>query len=282
MGHGLHSLKNAVKIVDHIAKEIKSEVFAKITEQNKKICIIIDEASTISSKSVLIIFVKIENEDFSPTIFLDLVELESQGAEQIYNTMLDSLNSAGFSNEYLKQSLIGFCSDGASVMLGRKSGISTRLQENFPKIVIWYCLNHRLQLVLDDSVNDIKQVNHFKIFMDKMYTIFHKSNKNQAELFNISQELGQQMLKIGRVLGPRWASCSLRSALTVWRTYPALYRYFTSNTKFSGIAARLCNKNFLRDLALMIDILHKISSLNNALQARGTGLFRAETEQKTS
>ena len=282
MGHGLHSRKTAVKIVDHITKEIKSEVFAKITEQNKKICIIIDEASTISSKSVLIIFVKIENEDFSPTIFFDLVELESQGAEQIYNTMLDSLNSAGFSNEYLKQNLIGFCSDGASVMLGRNSGVGTRFQENFPKIVIWYCLNHRLQLVLDDSVNDIKQVNHFKIFMDKMYRIFHKSNKNQAELFNISQELGQQMLKIGRVLGPRWASCSLKSALAVWRTYPALYRYFTSNTKFSGIAARLCNKNFLRDLALMIDILHEISLLSNALQARGTGLFRAENLIKRS
>ena len=69
MGHGLYSCKTAVKIVDRIAKEIKSEIFAKITEQNKKICIIIDEASTISSKSVLIIFVKIENEDFSPTIF---------------------------------------------------------------------------------------------------------------------------------------------------------------------------------------------------------------------
>ena len=77
-----------------------------------------------------------------------------------------------------------------------------------------------------------------------MYTIFHKSNKNQAELFNIFQELGQQMLKIGRVLGPRWASCSLRSALAVWRTYPALYRYFTSNTKFLGIAAVFATKIF--------------------------------------
>ena len=118
--------------------------------------------------------------------------------------------------------------------------------------------------------------------MDKMYTIFHKSNKNQAEFFNISQKLGQQMLKIGRVLGPRWASCSFRSALAVWRTYPALYRYFTSNTKFSGIAASLCNQNFLRDLAFMIDILHKISLLSSALKARGTGLFRAENLIKRS
>ena len=118
--------------------------------------------------------------------------------------------------------------------------------------------------------------------MDKMYTIFHKSNKNQAKLFNISHKLGQQMLKIGKVLSPRSASCSLRSALAVWRTYPALYRYFTSNTKFSGIAARLCNENFLRDLALTINVLHKISLLTNALQARGTSLFKAEDLIKRS
>ena len=138
----------------------------------KKICIIIDEASTISSKSVHIIFVKIENKDFSPTIFLDLVELDNQVAEQIYNTMLDSLNSAGFSNEYLKQNLIGFCLDGASVMLGRNFGVGTRLQENLPKIIIWHCLNHRLQLVLDDSVNEIKQVNHLKYLWTKCTQFF--------------------------------------------------------------------------------------------------------------
>ena len=122
-------------------------------------------------------------------------------------------------------------------------------------------------------MKDIKQVNHFKVFMDKIYSIFNQSNKNTMELFNISEDLGQNILKIGRVLGPRWASCSLRSALAVWRDYPALYIYFSTNTKYSGMASRLCNKNFLRDLALMIDILQEVSLLSNALQARSITLF---------
>ena len=222
--------------------------------ENKKICVIIDEASTISNKSLLVIFVKIKDNDLSTTIFLRLEELEDQGAEQIYNTLLESLHSTGMDNTYLKNKLVGFCSDGASVMLGRNSGVGTRLKNDFPFIVLWHCLNHRLQLVLDDSAKDIKQVNHFKVFMYKIYSIFNQSNKNTMELFNISEDLGQNILKIGRVLGPRWASCSLRSALAVWRDYPALYIYFSTNTKYSGMASRLCNKNFLRDLALMIDI----------------------------
>ena len=59
MGVELHSRKTAVKIVDHIAKDIKNEIFTKIIEQNLKICVIVDEASTISNKPVPIIFLKI-------------------------------------------------------------------------------------------------------------------------------------------------------------------------------------------------------------------------------
>ena len=83
------------------------------------------------------------------------------------------------------------------------------------------------------------------------------------QLFRILEELGLQLMKIGRALGPRWAACNLRSALAVLHTYPALYKYFSSEAKDSGMAARLCNKHFLEDLALMIAILHEISLLKS-------------------
>jgi len=55
-----------------------------------------------------------------------------------------------------------------------------------------------------------------------------------------------------------------------------LYKYFSSEAKHSGMAARLCNKYFLENLALMIDILQEISLLSNALQARKLTLTKAE------
>ena len=88
--------------------------------------------------------------------------------------------------------------------------------------------------------------------------------------------LGQQILKIGKVLGPRWAACGLRSALAVWRAYPALYKYFSSEAKHSGIAASFCNRHFLENLALIIDILQEISLLSDALQARNLTLTKAD------
>ena len=66
VGFGLHSRKTTVKIVDHITKEIKSELFLKIIKK----CVIIEEASTVSSNSVVVFlfcfcFVIVEDEDFA-------------------------------------------------------------------------------------------------------------------------------------------------------------------------------------------------------------------------
>jgi len=51
-------------------------------------------------------------------------------------------------------------------MLGRNSGVGTRRKNDYLNIILWHCSNHRLQLILDDSVNDIKQVNHI-IYSDE-------------------------------------------------------------------------------------------------------------------
>ena len=96
------------------------------------------------------------------------------------------------------------------------------------------------------------------------------------QLLKTSEMLGQLILKIGRVLRPRSAACSLRSALAVWRAYPALYKCFSSESKHSGMAARLCSRYFLENLALMLDILQEISLLSDALQARNLTLTKAE------
>ncbi|XP_034289079.1 E3 SUMO-protein ligase KIAA1586-like [Pantherophis guttatus] len=164
MGIGLHSRTTAVKIVDFIAKEIEKEKFTKIIENNLKICLIIDEASMIPCKPVVTVFLKVEDSVTSPTIFVQLVELEKQDADTICSSVMESLNNVGLTKNYLEKNLIGFCSDGASVMLGRKSGVSTKIAKDFPNIIIWHGLNHRLHLGLDDLIKEINQVNNFKIY----------------------------------------------------------------------------------------------------------------------
>ncbi|XP_027731541.1 E3 SUMO-protein ligase KIAA1586-like [Vombatus ursinus] len=278
IGSCLHTRYSATRIAEHIAKEIKMKVFKNIIEENAKICIIVDETSAISKKSTLVIYLQcaVQSAPSPVMLFVALKELVLTTAECIFSTLLSALNDCGFHNEYLKANLIAFCSDGADTVLGRRSGVGMKLLENFPKIIIWHCLNHRLQLSLDDSISEIERVNHFKMFLDKTYSIYHQSNKNQTELEAIAKDLELEIIKIGRVLGPRWAACSLRVATAVWRSYPELYRNFSHSSSYSGLAKRLANISFLQDLALMIDILEEFSLLSTALQSGSTNIQKAQ------
>lgn len=141
----LNTQYSATRIAEHIAKEMK--IFKNIIEENAKICIIIDEASMVSKKSTLAIYIQcmVQSAPTPVTLFVALKELVSTTAECIFSTLLAALNDCGFNNEYLKANLIAFCSDGANTILGRKSGVASKLLENFPEIIIWNCLNHRLQ-----------------------------------------------------------------------------------------------------------------------------------------
>uniref|UniRef100_A0A8C0DBW9 KIAA1586 n=1 Tax=Balaenoptera musculus TaxID=9771 RepID=A0A8C0DBW9_BALMU len=273
----LNTRYSATRIAEHIAKEMKMTIFKNIIEENAKICIIIDEASTVSKKRTLMIYLQctVQSTPAPIMLFVALKELASTTAECIFNTLLSTLNDCGFTNEYLKANLIAFCSDGANTVLGRKSGVATKLLENFPEIIIWNCLNHRLHLSLDDSISEIKQVNHLKIFLNKIYSNYHQSNKSQNKLLeNVAKDLEIEIVKIGRIMGPRWAACSLQAATAVWCAHPVLYMHFSHS--HSGLAKRLSNINFLQDLALMIDILEEFSLLSTALQSSSTNIQKAQ------
>lgn len=159
-------------------------------------------------------------------MFLELVELESQRAEHIEEALLKCLKTVGFTEDWLQKNWVSFVSDGASVMLGKNSGVATRLTARYPNLFTWHCMNHRLELAVNDVVEEVHAVNHFKIFLDKIYSVYNQSTKNSRELLEAAQEVGSEVLKIGRVLNTRWVASSFRSVKAVWRSYEALNKHF--------------------------------------------------------
>lgn len=78
------------------------------------------------------------------------------------------------------------------------------LKDRYPLIFNWHCLNHRLELAVNDTMKDISATNHFKSFIDSLYVLYNNSPKNKNELKNICNELDIIFLNIGRVLNVRW------------------------------------------------------------------------------
>lgn len=100
-------------------------------------------------------------------------------------------------------------------MTGSKSGVGTQLEELFPTLVLWHCANHRLELAVGDAVAEVEKMNHFKLFMDSLYSLYSQSPKLTEELQASAREVSCELLKIGKVLDTRWSASSLRTIKAV-------------------------------------------------------------------
>ena len=144
-----------------------------------------------------------------------------------------------------------------------------------------------LELAVSDVVDEVQSVNHFKAFMEKIHNLYSQSSKNSQELLEAAQEVGSQVLKIGRVLNTRWVASSFRAVKAVWGSYEALNKHFenaagdqTRNGKegqtYRGLAHGMQSKEFLCDLGLMYDALSELANLSQQLQTHLITLLRAE------
>lgn len=207
MGRILHSDHACADISSHIATEMRAKITQFLIQNKSKISILIDEATSVSKKTCLVVCIRastdIKNDADPITFFLDIIELENTKSETIVSQLLLLLNKHKFSHEYLINNLICFACDGASNMIGRKAGVAKLLNDKYPDLFIWHCSNHRLELAVDDVLNEVTGINHFKIFFDSLYSLYSASPKNQNGLRKCAKELDLQFLSIGRILNTR-------------------------------------------------------------------------------
>ncbi|KAJ3586320.1 hypothetical protein NHX12_012720 [Muraenolepis orangiensis] len=279
---------NALPVTYHTLQRMKKELLKKIIETKSKIAVLADESTSVGHKSTLIVFLKASVDgDMEPIAFpLDLVELDSMSAAHIKEQIMGCLLKNGFTVELLREILIGFCSDGASVMLGVKSGVGKLLQDDFPGIILWHCLNHRLELAVDQALDVTGGTKDFQAFMDSLYSLYSQSPKNMRQLSECAHNLDIALRRIGKVFSVGWVASSWRAVSAVWQSYPALAQHFREaseddtrdsreRAKFKGLLSKLCSINFLKSLALMADVLTELKNLSEILQNRKTTLPKA-------
>ena len=80
--------------------------------------------------------------------YLQTLELADGRAETIERALLLCLGSYGVQLDKVS----GFGSDGASVMVGFRNGVATRLNTGNPTMLSIHCINHRLGLGASQSI----------------------------------------------------------------------------------------------------------------------------------
>lgn len=117
--------------------------------------------------------------------FLAVHQPSSGNAVGLHESFTKALSRVGIEN--WKQKLVGFGCDGASVNMGA-NGLRGLLEQDVPWIISFWCLIHRLQLALKDSLKSTYFASVDEM-LTQLYLLYEKSPKKCRELDEIVESL---------------------------------------------------------------------------------------------
>lgn len=139
-------------ITNVIAPNEKDALSHKLN--NTKFSILIDESTDIACKSTMCVVVRFFDTESKEimTRFWDLLQIldpknpekveKAATAENLFKSCIESFDKFKVNT----QNIIGFGSDGCSVMMGQHNSVSSRMKTNFPGIFVMKCICHSLNL----------------------------------------------------------------------------------------------------------------------------------------
>lgn len=201
-------LKNAPRNARYLSPQIQNQLIdcmAKvirkyIVEEAMKVdffSVIADETCDASTTEQMSVCIRYIRSDGSGKIevsedFLGFVQLKETNAAAITDKLLTKLSEWNLELSKLRGK--GF--DGASVMSGHVSGVTTRIQQALPKAKYFtHCRSHCLNLVIVSSCNNVPEVKNFMDAFRKLSVFVNSSHKRKSILkSNISEKSTLELL----------------------------------------------------------------------------------------
>ena len=191
----------AHQIIRDLSDEVRSTFFATIC----------DERTDVSNKERLTICLRWVDDCFeSHEDFFRFYELKDIKSDIIVAAIRDALLRTQI---YLDQCR-GQCYDGASNMLGKKSGVAKQISDIQPKAVVTHCHCHSLNLLVKETTKQSKLLADAMGFIGEIAVLVKYSPKRERHLESIklSNEEGEDSdgktaNNISKLSTTRWTVC---------------------------------------------------------------------------
>ena len=176
--------------------------------------------------------------------------------------------------------LASCATDGASVMVGCESGVTTRLKSVVPTLIATHCSAHRLSLAACDASNASSMIQRFQRILNQIYVFFSRSSVRTAELSEMQRVLNEPQLKLQRPTETRWLSHQ-NAVDALRRCLKAVYTTLQNEAAEGEATAHgLCNEiekpTFVALLLLLSNILGVLGNLSCTFQLAQLNLLIVE------
>ena len=212
---------------DFIADDLRNRM--RQVYEGQFFSILSDGSTDKSNTEEEIIYIRYIEDGLPVNRFVGLKSLCKANAENLTQVLIDTMeDDLGMADEKWKERLVACCFDGASVMLGPKSGVAKRLKDmQLPHLVAIHCCAHRLELAIKDVLKraDLMDVTESLLF--RIYKHYKYSALNWAELQNAGEALHVSVKKPVDNKGTRWIGHHQRAVDVMKVNYPAIVTHMS-------------------------------------------------------
>lgn len=289
VAQGLNMKRTKATAVAHkMSSAISGDLASRL--RVNKFSIIIDETTDSSKTKCLAIVVKYYDmlDSFVRTKLLSLLNVYDENnnglgesAEALYENMLQILRYFHIPLE----NCIGFAADTTNVMFGSANSVVSRLQENFPGIVILKCVCHSLHLCSSKACKQLPR--QCEDLVRNVYSHFSHSAKKRFSLKHFQGFFEEEPLNILHPSQTRWLSL-YQSVKRILQQKDALIVYFVEIEPIEKLATVTQILKNLKDpwihayLTFLNFILPKIVSLNVLFQKETPTIYKLHYEMSTT
>ena len=149
-------------MADMVQQEIRDEIQAATF-----FSLLVDESKDVSSKEQISFVLRYL---YDGMIFEEFIAIHPATSGLTADALSESILKAVGDLGVKIKDCDGQGYDGASVMSGQVNGVSTIISENAAPMACYiHCFNHRLNLVIVDSLKNVPNADDFLILLQKLY-----------------------------------------------------------------------------------------------------------------
>lgn len=243
--------------------------------------IMCDESNDRGNDKNFVILVRVFDDNVGQVVtqFLDMPVCNRATGENLFGTL-----NAVFENRGLKwENVVGYCSDNASVMVGRHNSVLSRIRNHQPSVFNLGCICHLANLCAGHAVKQLPvPVN--DLLVDIFYHFKHSSlRKETLKEFQDFTDTAEE--KILKHVTTRWLSLEkcIHRTLSQW---PALQSYFTSHNevekpgKIHTIAKHLQSIETRLYFLFLDFILTPLNEFNTTFQTDAVKIVQLDGEMR--
>ena len=278
LGNRYRNEKQAAVFMEHIAEAARRPL-KEILQKADFVSVLCDGSTDVSLKEQEACYIRTCVKGEVIVRFIGLQTVKRPNADNILQAIETSIhNYSGLTLDKFYSKLVGFGSDGASVMVGKKAGVATLLRQKKPELQSVHCYAHRLELAYKQAVKCVTYYQKVETIVTSLYTLYHKSAplRNELEQLYKKHELSCQVPT--RSGGVRWIPFMKQSVGICFRNFSIFCEHMgliqvdsaTQNkdqkAKAKGLHLLLCCPNVLKFGHLLWDVLLVLEKLSLKIQ----------------